>query len=287
MVSATTIMDEEVQLISKLNSNKQPITTTNTKKPSTTMTLEALSNHQVDDSSTSNHSHHQQIRLLKQIVKTIEEKSLKEKTVLQKQLAKKRQECESLKQQLSEMRINERGLRTELRQLSNEVRILKQHNRPIRQSPSILPKRSSSVESLTRFGGYLQETCSSSRSRRSSYNQTAGGSRASSRSSSVNSRRTVSPIGPSSTSNRKFNPTEYVNSRRMKLQENELRKKREFRGRLNCSGGSGINGSRQSLHGSNLSLADSESGFSYLSMESSQLRSVSGQRGVAAKSGVC
>lgn len=165
----------------------------------------------------------QQIRLLKQIMKNIEEKSLKEKTVLQKNLKCK---MRNLKEQMSEMRITECGLRTELRQLYNKVQILKQqHNRPIRQSPSILPKRSSSVESLTRFsGGYIQDTCSSNRSRRSSNNQIAGSSRASSRSNSLNSRRSVSSIGPATNSSgRKFNPTKYVNSRRMNLQENEFR----------------------------------------------------------------
>lgn len=70
-----------------------------------------------------------QIKLLKQIVKTIEEKSLKEKNLLQKQLNKKKQECEALKNQLSEVKIIERNLRNELKQLANEVRLFKQQHR--------------------------------------------------------------------------------------------------------------------------------------------------------------
>lgn len=118
-----TSADEEVQLINKLNS--RPTSANNSKKT----TIDYHHHQTVAD----NQSHQQQIRLLKQIVKTIEEKSLKEKTVLQKQLAKKRQECETLKHQLGEMRVTERGLRNELRQLANEVRMLKSsHNNRLR-----------------------------------------------------------------------------------------------------------------------------------------------------------
>lgn len=51
-----------------------------------------------------------------------------------------------------------------------------------------------------------------------------------------------------------------------------LRKKREIKNRLNTS-----NGSRHSLTGSNLSLAESEGGFSYISIES-QPRSLASQK---------
>lgn len=117
-----TSADEEIQLINKLNSRPTSATSNSSKKPPTV-------GDDCHHRTAAEQSHQQQIRLLKQIVKTIEEKSLKEKTVLQKQLAKKRQECETLKHELDEMRVTERGLRNELRQLANEVRMLKSsHN---------------------------------------------------------------------------------------------------------------------------------------------------------------
>ena len=66
------------------------------------------------------------IRLLKQIIRTLEEKSLKEKNVYQKQVQKKRQEIEVLRDQLNEQRIVETTLRNELRVISNELKIMKQ-----------------------------------------------------------------------------------------------------------------------------------------------------------------
>lgn len=112
--------DEEIQLINKLI---KPNTVSKKCAPVAELTVA-----NIDHNQQSQHQQ-QQIKLLKQIVKTLEEKSMKEKIALQKQLAKKRQECESFRQQLTEAKITERGLRSELRQLSNEIRILKQHNR--------------------------------------------------------------------------------------------------------------------------------------------------------------
>lgn len=165
----------------------------------------------------------QQIRLLKQIVKTVEEKSLKEKNVLQKQLTKKRQECEVLKQQLAEIKITERGLRSELRQLNNEMRMIKQTNRSH-------IKRSSSAESLARRMS-LQAAAAAAATAGTRITMTTTSRPQSrinrSRSSSLTNRRAQSPANSvassTSASARRFDPTEYVQSRKLKLQENDFK----------------------------------------------------------------
>ncbi len=63
------------------------------------------------------------IKLLKQIIRTLEEKSLKEKNMFQKQLIKKKQEIDILREQLSEKKIIETNLKNEIRILSNEIKL--------------------------------------------------------------------------------------------------------------------------------------------------------------------
>ena len=67
-----------------------------------------------------------EIKILKQIIKTIEEKSTKEKNMLQKQLMKRKQEVEIYKGQITDLKITERNLRNELRTLTNELSIFRQ-----------------------------------------------------------------------------------------------------------------------------------------------------------------
>ncbi len=68
-------------------------------------------------------NHQKDIKLLKQIIKTLEEKSMKEKNMFQKQLMKKRQEIDILRGQLSEKKIIETNLKNEIRILSNEIKL--------------------------------------------------------------------------------------------------------------------------------------------------------------------
>lgn len=169
-----------------------------------------------------------QTKLLKQIIKTIEEKSLKEKNLLQKQLLKRKQEIDILKQQLSESKLAERNLRNEVRMLSNEVRMLK---RP--SGVGGAQKRSSSCESLSRLSDSsgmrrqnhqrLNQSRSSVNSRNSSRNSSL------SRNGSVRNIPSPAPSLSSINSQRstgRFNPTEYVRNRKLKLEENEMRRKK-------------------------------------------------------------
>ncbi len=64
-----------------------------------------------------------EIKLLKQMIKNIEEDSLKEKNVHQKQLHKKTKEFNQLIDDLEELRASERNLKHQLRTLQGELAV--------------------------------------------------------------------------------------------------------------------------------------------------------------------
>lgn len=180
-----------------------------------------------------------EIKILQQIIKTIEEKSIKEKNVLQKQLTKKKQEVEVLKDQVTDLKITERNLRNEIKTLSAELRVFRQ-----RRNSASGQQRSSSQESAhrqslyrpsnyshpapiranspainghdsRRNGSHLRNNSSSSLQRKSI-----------SPSSSVRSINSVNSVGSrtSSLHRPRFDPTEFVRNKKLKQQETEMRK---------------------------------------------------------------
>lgn len=78
------------------------------------------------ETSTTIDSTQKDVKILKQIIKTLEEKSMKEKNIYQKQIQKKKNEIEILKEQLDEQRMIERNLRNEIKHLTSELRVYKQ-----------------------------------------------------------------------------------------------------------------------------------------------------------------
>ena len=82
-----------------------------------------LNNDEENQNLRGQNNHQKDIKLLKQIIKTLEEKSLKEKNMFQKQLIKKKQEIDILREQLSEKKIIETNLKNEIRILSNEIKL--------------------------------------------------------------------------------------------------------------------------------------------------------------------
>ena len=62
-------------------------------------------------------------KLLKQMIRTIEEKNLKEKNVFVKKLQQKTKEIEHLKAQLDALRVSERHLQGEVRSLNSQLRM--------------------------------------------------------------------------------------------------------------------------------------------------------------------
>ncbi len=221
-----------------------------------------------------------EIKILKQIIKTIEEKSVKEKNMLQKQLMKKKQEIETLKVQINDMKMKERNLRNELRTVTNELSIFRKrfdnfflnfflslyiynflffrrnssqqrssslessnrqalinridNNDPVKYSPSSY-KTSNRV--IAGSGGSRLYSPAPSpqvkhNSRRNSRSNSINNNNSFGRKSlspsnsirSVNSSNSIDSIGSASSSRRRFNPTEYVKNKKMKLQEIEMKK---------------------------------------------------------------
>ena len=68
-------------------------------------------------------SAHKEVKLLKQMIKMIEEKNLKEKNIYFKKMQQKNKEIETLKAQLEKMRVNERNLKNEIRHLNSQLKI--------------------------------------------------------------------------------------------------------------------------------------------------------------------
>jgi coiled-coil domain-containing protein 61 len=89
-------------------------------------------------------SNQKETKLLKQMIRTIEEKNLKEKNLLNKRLQQKMKENDHLRSQLEKLKINERHLQSEIRSLTSQLRM----NRNRNTSSLIHHQRSSSLESL-------------------------------------------------------------------------------------------------------------------------------------------
>lgn len=197
------------------------------------------------------------------MIKTIEEKALKEKNLFQKQLQKKKQEVEILKNELQQSRINERNLKNEIKSLHNELRIFRQ-----RKSSTSSLKRTSSTESfrslarddsIRSFHGHI--------SRNSSRNSSLVTTRVKSVSPAPTNRSIRSNNSVDSIGRRKFNPTEYVKNRKNKLEEMKMKRERDLRNRLSGSRSS-LNERR--LKSSQFSLNDSDIG-SYCSSDNQSL----------------
>ncbi|CAF0876497.1 unnamed protein product [Brachionus calyciflorus] len=210
-------------------------------------------------------------KLLRQMIKTIEEKALKEKNIYQKQLQKKKQEIEILKNELQQSRMSERNLKNEIKCLTNELRVLRQR----KPSTSSL-KRTSSTESfrsytrddsIRSFQGHVSRDLSRNSSRNNSLVLNRG--KSSSPAPSIRSIRSSNSIDSNGT--RKFNPTEYVKNKKNKLEELKVKRQREIRNKLNGSRGSLIDRNYRS----NLSLNDSDVGSYFSSDNGSECNSVS------------
>ena len=91
-------------------------------------------------------------KLLKQMIRTIEEKNLKEKNLLAKKLQQRVKEVEHAKAQLEKVRLSERHLQSELRTLSAQLRMSRHRSKPMTTTTttSLANQRSSSLESLRR-----------------------------------------------------------------------------------------------------------------------------------------
>jgi hypothetical protein len=99
----------------------------------------------LDDGRIKRDSMQKEIKLLKQMIRTIEEANLKEKNLLTKKLQQKAKEMEHLRVQCEKLRINERHMQSEMRSLHSQLRIQRSSSS---RSSLAGHHRSSSLESF-------------------------------------------------------------------------------------------------------------------------------------------
>jgi len=227
----------------------------------------------------------QEIKVLKQMMKSIEESSVKEKNFYQRQMVKRDEELAALRYEIGQLRATEKALSSQLKFSEERVRNRSRNNSSISESirqrtaPSSQPRRSESpffnyeyMNSKKQKEGVAVAarplTGSKSRWRSSSLDrENASLGRAGSRGRGVSPASSVNSISSIGSQKKRFNPTDYVRLKKEKAREVEVKKKNEIRYRL-----SGDGGSRQSLRtrsrsgGSNYSYDGGEREASYASV---------------------
>lgn len=192
-----------------------------------------------------NGGHKKEVALLKEVIKKLENDLMKEKSIHQRHQRKKAQELRELQLEVKELRSSERQLKIRIKTLTNELAVYKRQQ--IRPARTCRRDRSSSLESMGRHS--LRDRSSSrerslSRERtglhreRSNSRETRGKERIYSRydNSLISSRHSNNSSGskknsfvrsrtPSpSTKNGRFDPTAYIRNKERKQEEIRNRK---------------------------------------------------------------
>ncbi|XP_064602133.1 centrosomal protein CCDC61-like isoform X2 [Liolophura sinensis] len=179
-----------------------------------------------------------EIRILKSVVKNLEEELLREKTKHQKSASKRGKEYRDLLEEVEELRASERNLRVRVKSLTNELAI---HRRPVRTGrPASREGSFDRGSSRERSLSYAKEKSLScdllnsrgrprSRGRPSSAPNGSNYSRTSEPRSftSVRSARSRSPSP--NLGNPRFDPTAYVKEKQRRKNEAEKRRQRRSR----------------------------------------------------------
>lgn len=200
-----------------------------------------------------NLSHKKEICLLKEVIKKLENDLMKEKSSHQRQQRKKSQELRELQIEVKDLRSSERQLKIRVKTLTNELAVYKRQGRPARPfrrdhssslesiSRQTLRDRSSSRErSLSRERPGLHRERSSSRETRtkdrhySRYDSSLMSSRHSTNSSGSKKNSFVRSRTPSPcTKNGRFDPTAYIKNKERKIEEMKNRKQWNHGGKRN------------------------------------------------------
>jgi hypothetical protein len=191
-----------------------------------------------------------EVKILKQMIKILEDNSFKDKTSFQKQLSKKKEEIDFLKLKLEESKDIERNLRHQLDTIKNELAINRRNNLqrvnqrarslskeiPVNRnsrhnSSSVLSNRSANVTTTSNHRSRLYSSKSNSglnniittttTDRRDSYRQSNNASPAN---SIASVRSNYSNTSNGSKSFKKFDPTEYIQNKNRHLKEIELKR---------------------------------------------------------------
>lgn len=266
---------------SKRNNNEIMIIKLQKENETLKMELDECNNKLKECMLNTNETMIKEIRSLKQMIKNIEEDSLKEKTTFQKQLHKKIKENNQLIEELSEIRSSERTLKHQINSLQTELAVYRR-NRVFNNDSTLRSKnnsRESSREaSLTRshksrtttvlsretslnrqksdrLGStgstrrsslrerslsrereitLLAQVASGLKSNRSRSNSYDRSQRSNNRTKTPSPSNSIHSNGSSRGGGRKrFNPTEYIKDKNKKLEEIELKKKRNINRNMN------------------------------------------------------
>ncbi|XP_019619910.1 PREDICTED: coiled-coil domain-containing protein 61-like [Branchiostoma belcheri] len=180
-----------------------------------------------------------EIRVLKQVVKNLEQELLKERSRHQRSANKKSQAYKELQEELEELRATERNLRVRVKSLTNELAVYKRGQRDQSTSRDRIRDRSLSRDrsglAAPNRSRLRDRPSSRERSLSRDRNGPAIRSRSNSRERSYRSYsdiKTPSPIG----GRPRFDPTAYVKRQNQKKQQSAEKRKRETRSMVRTGG---------------------------------------------------
>ncbi|XP_038075059.1 centrosomal protein CCDC61-like [Patiria miniata] len=179
-----------------------------------------------------------EVRVLKTVIRNLEEELMNERRKFQRSASKRNQDYKNLIEEVEELRASERNLRVRVKSLVNELAVLKSSSRRVSRSPTIpLPssqgtasRRSLGTQERARLAG---RDASRERARLSSRERAA--SRERRRPASVSSMGSRSP-SPAGARVPRFDPTAY--NQEKKRQQDEAKARRERRRSRTLSSGS-------------------------------------------------
>ncbi|XP_013400080.1 coiled-coil domain-containing protein 61 isoform X2 [Lingula anatina] len=186
--------------------------------------------------SAAKHGAPKEVKILKTVVKNLEEELMKEKARHQRSANKRNQEYRQLLDEVEELRASERNLKVRVKSLTNELAIYKRS--AVSSSQQSQRERESRRSSYLRDRSHSRERTSSRDRPLSSFSRDRSRSR--DRFSSQESRRpslgrTVTPPSAAGTRKPRFDPTAFIKEKERKKKESELKKKRYVRSSLSGS----------------------------------------------------
>ncbi|XP_022107012.1 coiled-coil domain-containing protein 61-like [Acanthaster planci] len=169
-----------------------------------------------------------EVRILKTVIRNLEEELMNERRKFQKASSKRNQEYKNLMEEVEELRASERNLRVRVKSLVNELAVLKSSSRRVSRSPS-LPLPSSQGSASRRSMSTLERArlvgreASRERARLASRGRST--SRERRRPASVSSIGSRSP-SPAGARVPRFDPTAYTLEKKRRQEEAKARRER-------------------------------------------------------------
>ncbi|XP_071787196.1 centrosomal protein CCDC61-like [Asterias amurensis] len=180
-----------------------------------------------------------EVRILKTVVRNLEEELMNERRKFQRSSSKRNQDYKNLMEEVEELRASERNLRVRVKSLINELAVIKSSSRRVSRSPSLplpISQRSTSRRSIsTQERARLANARDASRERARMVSRERSTSRDRRRPPSVSSVGSRSP-SPAGARVPRFDPTAYTQEK--KRRQDEAKSRRERRRSRTLSSGS-------------------------------------------------